>query len=282
MYPLTEIPCPKCQQKRLFVGNDSKVRCFNTDCDFESDFPDFFLKSHNSPEDRSYFRTKIPEVFSLPDIGKSPKTIPKDIGSKFILSNMNLSNMKMNWSFSEMWGLPLGSAEPDEGERKALYYLSFAISLAIFASFLAITGVYMDIAWHTIGFGIMCWVFIASRAVDILTTIFVIGKGAIETNPLSDPHDISRLLKAHGFQILLVIGIGYALCCWNIWIGKGLMLSISLLGFRAGLSNVTQMLHKLLLPTSVEEVKRLFYINAFICSVIICAAAYFVIPYFIH
>lgn len=274
MYPLTEIPCPKCQQKRLFVGNDSVIRCFHAGCDFQLDSSIFFLVHQDIPGVREYMKnSKVPEVLI-----KKPET--PDF-------NMPFGDAILNRKIERLPGVILSpsmynSLEPDDDDRKGMYWGSFTIASAIIIGFLWAAGTILEIPWQTFGFGFLFLGFIVARAVDILTTFLGLWFGGIETNPLSDPYDITRLVKLHVPQIVIVLISAYFLGKWTPWAGNGVLLWMIMMGIRAGLSNVTQPLSALFLPTSMGEVKGLFFINTAVCSVIICAAAYFVIPYFIH
>jgi len=76
--------------------------------------------------------------------------------------------------------------------------------------------------------------FLASRIVDIFSTVFMLNfKGAIETNPISDPKDISKLLNVHFYHIVYILAFGYFIGLWNPWIGNGFLLMMIMIGFRA-------------------------------------------------
>jgi hypothetical protein len=175
---------------------------------------------------------------------------------------------------------PTAPFELDEGERKVMFWGSFTISSAIIIGFLWVSCIVLEIPWQTFQFGFLFWGFIISRVVDILTTLLGLGFGLAETNPFSDPYNISRLLKLHVPHMVIVLILAYFLGKWTPLAGNGFLLWMSMMGFRAGLSNITQFLH--IFKMSIGESKVPFYVNAVFCSVVICGVAYFAIPYFLN
>lgn len=180
------------------------------------------------------------------------------------------------------YGMPsFASMEPDEDERKALYWGSFGISAVITLIFLWLSSQW-GLRWECFTFSFLFWTLVISRVSDIVSTLIMMNKfGGVETNPLSDPHDIGDLIKANVPQTIYICIISYFINGLSPYLGNGLMLLMALSGFRAAISNFTQILNIIFLPTSMEQVKVLFYINAVVCSILICVGAYFALPKFL-
>jgi hypothetical protein len=249
--------CPKCHQKLVIDEENLKMKCCNPLCDFDSSdpikVPD--LMTYRQFDYLDYLETHRPDV-------------PRDVFSG---------------QFPQIPGFYPISHELNEEERKFLYWGSVIVSSIIIIGFLAVSATFWKIPWQTLIFSFLLWAFLISRGADLLTTFISLSIGGIETNPFSDPHDISKFLRVHGFQILFVLVLGYFLGQWNSWLGNGLLLWATIMGFRAALSNITDIFifRIIFLPTSGEVRKALFYINTVVCSIVICVIAYFAFLYFL-
>jgi len=280
-----DFPCPKCHQLKLTIDEEnSKIKCYNPLCDYESvsvkplDEYERFQKmarpdKHFQKMAEEIHKLKIPEITRHQDMLQPDINLFPEVG--------RLRPDLFPGGFPQIPGFYRIAYEPDEGERKALFWGSYIVSSIIIIGFLAVASVFWEIPWQTLTFGFLFWALVISRGADILSTFFILGIGGIETHPLSDPHDITKLLRGHGFQVLLIFILAYFLGQWKPWLGTGLLLWYTIGGFRAALSNITQILHIIFPLTSLGELKVLFYVNMVICSFVICAIAYFVLPYFL-
>lgn len=281
--------CPKCLQRKLEVDSEKGIqKCKDPSCGFGSSkiaMGSAYQKPLKMKDYDEFIAKQLDKYDPLgikglhQDVNGTTRDILK-LQTKILAEKQICSVLPER--FPQMPGFLPVTFEPDEGERKVMYWGSFAISSAIIIGFLWVAGTLLGMPWQTFKFGFLFWGFIIARAVDILTTFFVLGYGAVETNPLSDPYDITRLVRLHVPQIIIVPILAYFLGKWTPWAGNGFLLWMVMMSLRAGLSNVTQLLHTFILSTSLGEVKGLFYINAVVCSVIICGAAYFAIPYFLN
>lgn len=294
------LPCPKCHQLKLAVyGEDtkrfsekSKIKCYNPLCDYElpiSD-PNFLVEDLlkdklkrdliEKEKPRDEFRLSDPDSYKVSDLMVHRQDVLQPDINLFP-EVRRLRPDLFPGGFPQVPGFYRIAYEPDEGERKALFWGSFIVSSIIIIGFLALVVTVWEIPWQTLTFGFLFVALLVSRFADILSTLFVLAIGGIETNPLSDPHDITKLLRGHGFKILVFLIWAYFLGQWKPWLGNGLLLCLTMGGFRAALSNITQILHIIFSPTSPGEIKALFYVNTVICSFIICGATYFVLPHFL-
>ena len=68
---------------------------------------------------------------------------------------------------------------------------------------------------------------------DILTTFLGLWFGGIETNPLSDPYNITKLIKLHVPHIVIVLILAHFLGKWTPWAGNGVLLWMIMMGIQA-------------------------------------------------
>lgn len=162
--------------------------------------------------------------------------------------------------------------EISDDERKSFYFKSLLISFVVYAILFACLSFFFPL--KNIPWGLMIYIFIASRIADIVSTLFALALGATETNPMSDPHNIGGLISLQTIQVFMVVGLSFLLGLINPWLKIGLLFVFSLMGFQAFLANVGQALSG---PASgLSEASGRFY-TAQVISIILVVVAVIVL-----
>lgn len=126
----------------------------------------------------------------------------------------------------------------DDDDRKSMYSKVFytgCFSFLAFYIFLCFLFPMYTLPWLT-----LIIVLIISRLADLTSTLIGLAFGAIETNPLSDPRNISKLLKPQVIQIIVFIGLSFLLGLISPWLRSGILLIYTFMGFEAAFSNLGQ------------------------------------------
>lgn len=155
--------------------------------------------------------------------------------------------------------------EPTEEERKSLYHGAFLLDFILFGL------LYIGLVFFFPGIKNLPWIvffggLVAARIADMVSTSIALGIGAIETNPLSDPDDMSKLIPLQLFQVITLAILSLLLGLVSPWLGKGVLFVFSLTGFGAAVSNILQVIigqivlfPVLGVPPSLSSLSPLFY-----------------------
>lgn len=163
---------------------------------------------------------------------------------------------------------PLGrQMEIPDDERKSLYFKTFLIGFVAFAIFYTCSSFFFPL--KSVPWIFLIGLLVASRIADIISTKIVLALGGVETNPLSDPHDISKLISLQVFQVLISVGISFLLGLINPWLKNGFLIVFSLIGFEAFFANLGQVFAGPL--SSVSKMSSRLY-TAHVISIILVAA----------
>jgi hypothetical protein len=130
--------------------------------------------------------------------------------------------------------------EVSDTDRKSMYFSSFFLGLISFTVFYGVLCFFFPL--KDIPFLVIVGIFVGSRLADLISTLIGLAMGATETNPMSDPHNISKMIPLQLFQIGILIGISYLLGLISHWLGIGFLFVFSLLGFEAFFANIGQLL----------------------------------------
>lgn len=144
--------------------------------------------------------------------------------------------LRPNYSFGNDF---VYRVEPTEEERKSLYYGAFLLDFILFSL------LYIAVAFFFPGIKNLPWIvflggLVAARIADMVSTSIALAAGGIETNPLSDPDDISKLIPLQLFQVVGLAIISLLLDLVSPWLGKGVLFVFSLIGFGAAGANMIQ------------------------------------------
>lgn len=165
-----------------------------------------------------------------------------------------------------------GGVSLSDEERKDVYLRTMYLGLAAFAILYASLSAFFpmqDFRWYA-----LVGLFVASRFADLASTKVGLWMGGVETNPLSDPYDIGRLMLLQVLQVTALVVVSLLVGLANRWFGNGILFVFSLVGFEACFANLAQVFAG---PTvvyhtpTVSDVSRKMY-AAHVTAIIIVAA----------
>lgn len=175
-----------------------------------------------------------------------------------------LGNFGHNPSLIHNFGL---QTELSNEERKSFYFKMLFITFVVYSVFFACLSSFFPL--NNFSWLLLIGIFIASRIADMVSTVFALSLGATETNPMSDPHDISKLILPQIIQACIVVGASFLLGLISIWLKIGFLFVFSLMGFHAFFANTGQVLSGP--ASSTSDVSGKFY-TAHVISIILVIA----------
>jgi hypothetical protein len=208
------------------------------------------------------FQSVSPPSFTCPGCGK--KVTVEELLSK-TGGNYHPIDPNLGQSFGRQ-------IEPTDEERKSAYFKTFFLDFFLFTVFYVVLCFFFPMS--SISWLLLIGIMAVSRIADIVSTLIGLALGAVETNPLSDSHNISKLLFLQVFQVLAWVGISSVLGLISPWASHGVLFVLASMGFAAFFANLGQVFTSTP-ATSIEEVGDRLR-NGHIVSFIIVAIITFV------
>jgi len=193
-----------------------------------------------------------------------------------------------DWISETLFPDQYSSPALSEDERRELYTNLTRMSALIIVAYLVITSPlasilglpYLATGWGKFSFLSVYFAFVASRVADIISTLIMLRFGGMELNPLSDRDNISKMIPSQ-FQSLITVGIaGFVLNFFSTSLGNGLVLTFTLLGFLAAVSNLCQKRQVVRSRMGMAKAKRGLYKTYIVFGVMVCIASFLVFKNF--